>query len=86
MRQLICPMDFHKKIDEVKFFKVTLEQNLIKQFVLLLLPDLSGGPLKHKYRLEQFHWHWGSANNKGSEHTVNGQMYAAEVSPSFRSR
>ncbi|XP_064610486.1 carbonic anhydrase 2-like [Liolophura sinensis] len=40
---------------------------------------LSGGPLKHKYRLEQFHWHWGSANNKGSEHTVNGQMYAAEL-------
>ncbi|KAK3086570.1 hypothetical protein FSP39_020377 [Pinctada imbricata] len=41
--------------------------------------ELTGGPLKGKYRLEQFHLHWGSENSKGSEHTVNGKMYPAEL-------
>jgi len=31
------------------------------------------------YRLEQFHFHWGTNDKKGSEHTVNGKMYASEV-------
>lgn len=41
--------------------------------------ELSGGPLKGKYRLEQFHLHWGSQDNKGSEHTIDGKSYAAEL-------
>ncbi|KAK3085430.1 hypothetical protein FSP39_003195 [Pinctada imbricata] len=40
---------------------------------------LSGGPLVGQYRLEQFHLHWGSTNDRGSEHTINGKMYAAEL-------
>ncbi|KAL5021223.1 hypothetical protein ScPMuIL_000378 [Solemya velum] len=38
-----------------------------------------GGPLKDKYRLEQFHLHWGSDHSKGSEHTVDGHSFAAEL-------
>jgi len=43
--------------------------------------SLSGGPLSEKsnFVLEQFHAHWGSHDKVGSEHTVDGQMYAAEL-------
>lgn len=40
---------------------------------------LRGGPLSGPYRLRQFHLHWGSADDHGSEHTVDGVQYAAEV-------
>jgi len=45
-----------------------------------LFLELSGGPLGHKYKLEQFHCHWGCSSAKGSEHTVDGIPYAGEVS------
>ncbi|XP_027851455.2 carbonic anhydrase 2 [Aphis gossypii] len=41
--------------------------------------ELSGGPLGHKYKLEQFHCHWGCTSSKGSEHTVDGMPYAGEL-------
>uniref|UniRef100_A0A8D9EPF5 Carbonic anhydrase n=1 Tax=Cacopsylla melanoneura TaxID=428564 RepID=A0A8D9EPF5_9HEMI len=41
--------------------------------------ELTGGPLHHKYRLEQFHCHWGCGSSKGSEHTVDGKAYAGEL-------
>lgn len=40
---------------------------------------LEGGPLKDKYRLEQFHFHWGRNEKCGSEHTVDGKSYPGEV-------
>uniref|UniRef100_A0A0B7B2C3 Carbonic anhydrase n=1 Tax=Arion vulgaris TaxID=1028688 RepID=A0A0B7B2C3_9EUPU len=41
---------------------------------------ISGGPLgKDHYRLVQFHFHWGSDDKCGSEHTVNGKMYPCEL-------
>lgn len=27
----------------------------------------------------QFHFHWGSTNSKGSEHTINSKQYPMEV-------
>ncbi|WAR30540.1 CAH2-like protein, partial [Mya arenaria] len=45
---------------------------------------LTGGPLgKDEYRLEQFHLHWGAEDGRGSEHTVDGKMYASEVRYSY---
>jgi carbonic anhydrase len=41
--------------------------------------SLNGGPLQHNYRLAQFHCHWGKDCSVGSEHTVNGKSYAAEL-------
>lgn len=41
--------------------------------------SLSGGPLNDEYELLQFHAHWGSANDHGSEHTVDGRTFAAEL-------
>jgi len=40
---------------------------------------LSGGPLKTKYTLIQAHCHWGDRDDFGSEHTVNGKAYPAEL-------
>ncbi|KAK3085960.1 hypothetical protein FSP39_011364 [Pinctada imbricata] len=40
---------------------------------------ITGGPLQDRYRLIQFHLHWGCSNDRGSEHTVDGQVYAGEI-------
>lgn len=40
---------------------------------------LQGGPLEHKYELKQFHFHWGKTDKTGSEHTVDGKSYPAEL-------
>ncbi|XP_036896111.1 carbonic anhydrase 5A, mitochondrial isoform X3 [Sturnira hondurensis] len=40
---------------------------------------ISGGPLENHYRLKQFHFHWGAVNEWGSEHTVDGHVYPAEL-------
>lgn len=40
---------------------------------------LSGGPLTSEYKLIQFHFHWGSNDKIGSEHSVNKKKYSAEV-------
>ncbi|XP_022085770.1 carbonic anhydrase 1-like isoform X2 [Acanthaster planci] len=31
------------------------------------------------YKAVQFHFHWGSVNSRGSEHTVDGKAYAGEL-------
>ncbi|XP_078253379.1 carbonic anhydrase 2-like [Rhinoraja longicauda] len=40
---------------------------------------LSGGPIEGKYRLRQFHLHWGAHDGQGSEHIVDGNAYPAEL-------
>lgn len=40
---------------------------------------LKGGSLSDSYRLFQFHFHWGDSNDHGSEHTVDGVKYSAEL-------
>ncbi|KAK2151080.1 hypothetical protein LSH36_376g03052 [Paralvinella palmiformis] len=40
---------------------------------------ISGGNLPAQYKLQQFHFHWGSNNNKGSEHLINGRQYPLEI-------
>ncbi|XP_040838083.1 carbonic anhydrase 5A, mitochondrial [Ochotona curzoniae] len=40
---------------------------------------ISGGPLANHYRLKQFHFHWGAADERGSEHVVAGRAYPAEL-------
>ncbi|XP_020038348.1 carbonic anhydrase 1 isoform X1 [Castor canadensis] len=40
---------------------------------------LKGGPLSEGYKLAQFHFHWGSTNDSGSEHTVDGVKYSGEL-------
>lgn len=35
---------------------------------------LSGGQLNGTYQILQLHFHWGSNDNIGSEHTIDGKM------------
>uniref|UniRef100_A0A5F8GPG4 Carbonic anhydrase n=1 Tax=Monodelphis domestica TaxID=13616 RepID=A0A5F8GPG4_MONDO len=40
---------------------------------------LKGGPFTGSFRLRQFHFHWGTADDHGSEHTVDGVKYSSEL-------
>ncbi|XP_038665060.1 carbonic anhydrase 2-like [Scyliorhinus canicula] len=40
---------------------------------------LTGGPLCGKYRLRQFHFHWGACDGHGSEHVIDGKNFAGEL-------
>ena len=51
----------------------------IYTYVYFYISVLKGGPLTDTYRLVQFHFHWGSSDGHGSEHTVDKKKYAAEV-------
>uniref|UniRef100_T1JMA7 carbonic anhydrase n=1 Tax=Strigamia maritima TaxID=126957 RepID=T1JMA7_STRMM len=43
------------------------------------LPVMSDGGLNAEYTLASFHFHWGSDNEQGAEHTVNGVYYPLEM-------
>eukprot|EP00116_Pleurobrachia_bachei_P005358 sb/3465620/ len=46
---------------------------------------LTGGPVgEEQYTLQQFHFHWGHNASQGSEHTINGKMYSAELHYVFK--
>jgi len=41
--------------------------------------SLTGGPLNNEYGVAQMHAHWGSKDGVGSEHTIDGKSYDAEL-------
>ncbi|XP_029428114.1 carbonic anhydrase 9-like [Rhinatrema bivittatum] len=49
--------------------------------VVLDLPDtlLIHGGLPEQYRASQLHFHWGSLDTPGSEHSVDGQRFPGEI-------
>ncbi|XP_061181513.1 carbonic anhydrase-like [Saccostrea echinata] len=40
---------------------------------------ISGGGLQGKFKIDQFHFHWGSNSSIGSEHTIDGAHYPLEL-------
>ena len=46
--------------------------------------SVSEGGMQGNYRATSLHFHWGSNDTLGSEHTVNSQQYPMEVSASFK--
>jgi len=44
-----------------------------------LFSSLTGGPLTGEYRVVQLHAHWGHQSGHGSEHTIDGRSYDAEL-------
>ncbi|KAK9508539.1 hypothetical protein O3M35_006077 [Rhynocoris fuscipes] len=45
--------------------------------------NFTGGPLSYKYQLHHIHIHYGLHDDMGSEHTINGHTFPAEVTISF---
>lgn len=41
--------------------------------------SISGGLLPGEFEAQSVHFHWGSANSKGSEHTIDSERYDAEI-------
>jgi len=46
-------------------------------------PYLSWGPLEGNYVFSQVHFHWGSNEQEGSEHTINGEGFPMEIHTVF---
>ena len=64
-------------------FKYILVQFKVKQPNSLIL---SGGPFKEdKFQFQQLHFHWGSANDQGCEHTIDGKRYGSIILIQFPS-
>ncbi|XP_061611743.1 carbonic anhydrase-related protein 10a isoform X3 [Phyllopteryx taeniolatus] len=42
------------------------------------LVNISGGPMMYSHRLEEIRLHFGSEDNQGSEHLLNGQAFSGE--------
>jgi hypothetical protein len=40
---------------------------------------VSGGPLSYKYQFQEIHVHYGIQDDRGSEHSINGYAFPAEV-------
>ncbi len=55
--------------------KIVLEQDNSPHFI-----NISGGPLTYQYRVCEITFHFGSIDSLGSEHTIDGQSFPAEVS------
>lgn len=50
-------------------------------YQISMMTSLFGAHLStaHRYRLDQFHCHWGTSDTQGSEHTVDNRSYSAEM-------
>lgn len=42
--------------------------------------NITGGPLSYQYRVSEIIIHFGRSNSRGSEHTLDGRIFPAEVS------
>lgn len=45
--------------------------------------NVTGGPLSYKYQFHEIHIHYGLHDQFGSEHSINGYAFPAEVSAQF---
>lgn len=45
--------------------------------------NITGGPLSYKYQFQEIHIHYGLHDQFGSEHSINGYAFPAEVSLSI---
>ncbi|CAC5379890.1 CA [Mytilus coruscus] len=68
-------------IKNVTNLKMTLENNGHSVQIDLKGNNLqlSGGGLPGTFNAEQFHFHWGSEDKRGSEHNINGKQYPMEM-------
>lgn len=46
--------------------------------------NITEGPLTYRYQFQEFYIHFGTDNNLGSEHKIQGYSFPAEVSITFK--
>lgn len=46
--------------------------------------NITGGPLSYKYQVYEIHIHYGQQDDMGSEHSINGYSFPAEVIITYR--
>ncbi|XP_045150890.1 carbonic anhydrase 12 [Echinops telfairi] len=81
-------LQFDASLPALEFlgYNVSAEEQLLltnngHSVKLNLVPDMHIQGLQSRYSATQLHLHWGNQNNpQGSEHTVGGRHFAAEVS------
>ncbi|XP_075231721.1 putative carbonic anhydrase 5 [Lycorma delicatula] len=82
------------ELPELKWLHMDSEPNKIKiantgQTVIVSgtwqknRPRISGGPLLTTYTFSQLHYHWGSDNTYGSEHSYNDKKVPLEMHAVF---
>ena len=62
--------------DQYNVVTCTVQADLVSDIKSI---GVSGCGLPTNYYLEQFHFHWGTTDTVGSEHTVDGCPYPMEV-------
>jgi carbonic anhydrase len=62
-------------------FKLTNDKYSVRLNVNInsAAPTVSGGDLQQGYKFDSLHIHWGPTDREGSEHTINGRSYSAEL-------
>ena len=81
--KLSYPLEFTLHINANREEKIhILTMNYIFKVGCATPPGVhvSGGGLPNRCTADQFHFHWGEEDDKGSEHTIDGQSYPLEVS------
>ncbi|KAL8610386.1 hypothetical protein ACOMHN_041200 [Nucella lapillus] len=76
----LCDPPLHISYGPEKDVKLRNNGHTVKAECPNQKSTLTGGPLSDTvYRLAQLHFHWGAEDDRGSEHTVDGQAYSAEI-------
>jgi len=74
---------FHGYNKELKDDKITNNGHTVQMGFSLhhkqIPPTVTGGGLPGKYQFAQLHFHWGSDDSKGSEHTIDTKTYPLEL-------
>ncbi|XP_062608902.1 carbonic anhydrase 2-like, partial [Saccostrea cucullata] len=70
-----------KGYDQVQNVNMSLTNNghTVKVDLLGAQPVLRGGGLSDDFKVDQFHFHWGAADDRGSEHALDNQRYPMEM-------
>ncbi|CAJ0935178.1 unnamed protein product, partial [Mesorhabditis belari] len=79
LHKLIFMNYHHKHLMELSNNGHTIAASSVKPDWESRQPYITGGGLKHKYKLMQFHLHWADVDYRGSEHTIGGLSYPAEL-------
>eukprot|EP00092_Neocalanus_flemingeri_P015906 GFUD01017223.1.p1 GENE.GFUD01017223.1~~GFUD01017223.1.p1 ORF type:complete len:367 (-),score=92.28 GFUD01017223.1:416-1516(-) len=85
MRQLGNTGEHYGAVKESRLTNGSIKNNghTAQLDVIATLPGdvgvLSGGPLDGDYQILQLHFHWGSNDTQGSEHTLDGNSFPMEM-------